>query len=238
MNRVHTCWVSSWAAKLASAIMLLGLLEAPQASRADLIVQWEAAVGGNDHYYDFVGFGANTSWTTARDYAAVHSYLGSVGHLVTITSQAESDFLHVSFGSLIGDPVTGVPGIYAWIGLTDLGSTGSSHWITGEPLTYTDRAPPEPNFIGTEHYGHLWIRKFTGSDVDPNGTPLWSWNNAIDAPFGSDPSAYRGAIVEFDGPFASAVPELSSLVTTVIAVTLGLGGVSGCRVASRLKTRP
>lgn len=229
MTRVDTCRISSWSRKLVPAILLLGLLGTPRVSRANLIVQWKAADGGNDHYYDFVDFGANTSWTTARDYAAAQSYLGSAGHLVTITSQAESDFLRSSFGSLIGDPGTGVPGIYTWIGLTDIGSTGSFHWITGEPLTYTDWAPPEPNFIGTEHYGHLWIRRFTGTDPDPNGTPLWSWNNAIDAPFGSDPSAYRGAIVEFDGPFTAAVPEPSSLLMVATAGAVGL-----CRASRRL----
>ena len=43
-----------------------------------------------------------------------------------------------------------------------------------------------------EHYGHLWIRKFTGTDVGPNGTPLWSWNNAIDAPLRVGPFGLSG----------------------------------------------
>jgi hypothetical protein len=204
----------SW---LSVAALLAGFSAMSCSARADVPIQWKASDGGNDHYYEFVDFGVNTSWTTARDYAANQVYLGLAGHLVTEGSQAEDDFLHANFGQFIGDPGTGVPGIYAWIGLTDIGSTGSFHWITGEPLTYTNWAPPEPNFIGIEHYGHLWIRKFTGTDVDPNGTPIWSWNNAIDAPFGSDPSAYQGAIIEFDGLGTPAVPEPSSLVIALLA---------------------
>ncbi len=119
---------------MAGFILVLG---APDA-RGDVFVQWKASDGGNDHYYDFVDFGTNTSWTEANAYASSHTYLGLSGHLVTENSQPEDDFLHNAFGSYIGDPNTGVPGIYAWIGLTDIGSTGSFHWITGEPLTYTN----------------------------------------------------------------------------------------------------
>lgn len=191
------------------------------AARGDLTVQWKTSDGGNGHYNEFVDFGVNTSWTEANAYTSAQTYRGSSGHLVTVNSAAEDDFLRNSFGSYIGDPNTGVPGIYAWIGLTDIGSTGSFHWITGEPITYTNWAPPEPNFIGYEHYGHYWTRKFTGTDVDPNGTPIWSWNNAADAPFGSDPSAYMGAIIEFERPNTPAVPEPSTLLT----VSLGALGL-------------
>lgn len=209
----------------------LGFLGAPGSTQADLTVQWKITDGGNDHYYQFVDFGTNTSWTTARDYGASQTNLGSTGHLVSITSQAEDSFLQNTFGSFIGDPNTGVPGIYAWIGLTDIDSPGSYHWITGEALTYTNWAPTEPNFPDIEHYVHLWTRKFTNGSADPNGTPLWSWNNAGDAPFGSDPPAYSGAIIEFDGPFVTTVPEPSTIAVA------GLGGVLALAYAGCHKRR-
>src|SRR3954453_18984774 len=109
MNRLRDGRIWVRVTGLTPAILLIGVLGAATSLRADLIVHWATSDGGNGHAYEFVDFGANTSWTTARDYAAARCYLGSGGHLVTITSQAESEFLRSSFGSLIGDPGTNVP---------------------------------------------------------------------------------------------------------------------------------
>ena len=54
---------------------------------------------------------------------------------------------HDTFQAYIGDPNTNVPGIYAWIGLFAPTETSGFQWVTGESVSYTNGAPPEPNFF-------------------------------------------------------------------------------------------
>lgn len=174
-------------------------------------VQWKIADGGNDHYYALFGSDA-INWTNARDAASALSFLGSQGHLVTITSAAESNFLESNFSPYIGDPTAPgglfppVPGIRAWIGLTDEVSEGSYQWVTGEAFSFSNWAPPEPNNLGNEDYVLLWRRDFG------NG-PQWSWNDQ-----GNFAGPADGFLVEFEGPF-TPVPEPSSLLLICIAVS-------------------
>src|SRR4051812_34903349 len=99
--------------------------------------EWSTADGGNGHFYEFISYEAITSWTSARDDAASMFFNGTAGHLVTITSAAEDAFLLTNFGSYIGDPNTGVPGNFAWIGLSDAASESTFQWVTGEAFSYT-----------------------------------------------------------------------------------------------------
>lgn len=134
--------------------------------------------------------------------------------MVTITSRSESDFLRNAFSAYVGDPngpggiFPPVAGIRAWIGLSDAAAEGRYEWVTGEPFSFSDWAPPEPNDLGDEDYVFLWRR-------DYGGGPLWSWNDS-----GNFAGPADGYLVEFDGPFqAAAVPEPGSLALA------GLGGV-------------
>jgi hypothetical protein len=188
---------------LRATILALLMSMTPFAQGAIVVgpTEWSVADGGNGHFYEFINYQAITSWTFARDDAASMMLGGSAGHLVTITSAAEDAFLLTNFGSYIGDPNTGVPGIFAWIGLSDAASEGNFQWVTGEAFSYSNWAPSEPNNLGDEDYVQLWRRNFGGG-------PLWSWNDA-----GNNPQslAYSGAIVEFDGPFSSPTPEPVSM---------------------------
>ena len=56
-------------------------------------------------------------------------------HLATITSETENTFLNAS-------------GWDAWIGLTDEAVEGTFVWVTGEPLSYTNWYPGNPNNTG------------------------------------------------------------------------------------------
>jgi len=67
------------------------------------------------------------------------------GHLVTISSQEENDFVI----NLIGPNSI-------WIGLTDESIEGSWEWVTGEPVTYTNWSQDEPNDAGEgEDYAEM-----------------------------------------------------------------------------------
>ena len=196
---------------------VLGLI--PAVAQAVIIhgpVEWQVANGGNGHFYQLIDFESAISWTAARDDAQGRSFQLWSGHLVTVTSAAEDQFLKLNFESLIGDPNTNVPGIYAWIGLTDSVQEGNFQWVTGEPLSFTNWAPPEPNNILNEDYAHLWVRKFSGLTPNPNGTPIWSWNDAPENP--GDPP-YRGALVEFEP--STAVPEPATFSVCSALVLLG-----------------
>lgn len=78
----------------------------------------------NGHYYA-IGHadGAMIDWEAARDAADSLQYNGIPGHLLTITSQAEADFL-ARRGYLSS-------GIEAWMGATDAEVEGEWRWAVG-----------------------------------------------------------------------------------------------------------
>jgi len=100
-----------------------------------------------------------------------------------INDQAEQDLLVSMFGG--SEPF--------WIGLTDTAVEGVFMWVNGDPLTYTNWLPGEPNNEGgAENYGEMnW------------GAP-GKWNDATNLPPG------RG-IVEFPEPSGVAGLALAAL---------------------------
>jgi hypothetical protein len=61
------------------------------------------------------------------------------GHLVVIDSQSENDFV---LSQMIGGAVTPTD---LWIGLSDHVDEGTMVWVTGEPLSFENFEPDEPN---------------------------------------------------------------------------------------------
>ncbi|NCT42819.1 MAG: RHS famlily protein, partial [Microcystis aeruginosa G11-09] len=105
------------------------------------------------------------TWTEVQSIAQ-----GMGGNLVSINSAAENAFLVNQFGT------------YSfWIGLTDAAVEGNWKWVNGDPYTYTNWYPGEPNNAGNEDYA---IFNWDGAG---------RWN---DVP--SNYSGYRG-IVENNG---------------------------------------
>jgi hypothetical protein len=78
------------------------------------------------HYYEQVG---PRQWADAEAYAVAVG-----GHLVTINDPAEQGWLAATFT----DP-------NLWIGMNDLAVEGSWVWSSGEPVTYSNFTPDEPN---------------------------------------------------------------------------------------------
>ncbi len=105
----------------------------------------------------------SSSWTVAE--AAAVS-LG--GHLATVRSQAEHDFLNATFHNYQGVDID------LWIGFNDAAVEGTFVWSSGEPVTYTNWDTGEPNDAGgNEDYANL--RK-----NNPNAL----WNDLPDNPTG------------------------------------------------------
>lgn len=169
---------------------------------AALATQAEAALGCfGSNCYEFVEVndpfnGENNAWWTARDAAAASVYNGITGHLATITSQEENDFI---FG-LVQGSYTGFVG--AW-----LGGKAPEGWLVGPEAgqdfsSYSNWAGIEPN---NEGYAYISI----GDEFAPG-----HW--ADDSPAGAgqgvpyypnDPVI--GYIVEYEG--ASLVSEPATI---------------------------
>lgn len=140
-------------------------------------------IGPGHHLYQH--FDIYLSWHEARDFCQTQG-----GHLVTINSQEENDFVYQFFP-------------YGWLGATDELSEGTWLWVTGEPWSYTNWAPGEPNnccppeYCGgsgctPEHYLTFWGEPYTAQWNDvPNGRSrfICEWDVQIDVKPGSYPNS-------------------------------------------------
>lgn len=165
------------------AILTLGCLLCMQGISLAGTVYYNSV---NDHYYELVNHGSDLNWTSANANANAMSHLSRPGHLVTLTSAAEQNFIDTYIRPDMGD--------HAWIGLFQPPGTsepyGGWQWVTGEPVSYTHWNAGEPN--NAPSYGDEdWTMLYSS-------TGLWNdyWNK-------SDIPLY---IVEYDAPPAPAVP--------------------------------
>lgn len=176
--------------RFALSIALVGALF-PSVSNAR---PWD--YGG--HLYD-VGYVPNgISWEAAQAAAVV-----SGGNLVTISSAEENDFVY----SLISNRpelwfIDGAGnGQGPFIGLYQPNNVGDFVWVSGEPVTYTNWAPGEPN---NNLNGESVAQFFAQGTLIGN-----HWNDVAPAPYAS----VRGYIVEIVPEPAVAGLLLPALIT-------------------------
>jgi hypothetical protein len=140
---------------------------------------------------------AGTTWTASE---ALAVSLG--GHLVSIGSAEEQEFVHSNFGNLGGVDRR------IWIGFNDVSLEGSFEWSDGTPVKYTNWNPGEPNNSGgVEDYAEL---------LGSNGR----WNDLNDAGAGFPHLAVielsgtptNPCPADLDGDGQVAAPDLGTLL--------------------------
>jgi hypothetical protein len=120
---------------VAFIIAVVGVTATPRPATASGFGQWHhnPATG---HFYAQVN---GVAWPEAEAQAVAVG-----GHLVTINDQAEESWLEATFTA---------PNL--WIGFTDSAVEGTWVWSSGEPVTYTNWIPGQPDdwqAVGGEDY--------------------------------------------------------------------------------------
>ncbi|HAU36296.1 MAG TPA: hypothetical protein DCX07_01080 [Phycisphaerales bacterium] len=161
-------------------------------------VRWE----GNGHYYQAVsGKPGGFTWYEADEAARKRVFQVAPGHLATIASAEENDFIVRTF-----------PEAYrgaAWLGgYQPKGASepaGGWCWVTGEPWQYTAWAPGEPNNSNfSAEFSHEDGLQYRSDPAMPWG----SWNDFLRTRQSYPPADfYPGYVVEYDVP-AYAQPRV------------------------------
>jgi hypothetical protein len=162
-------------------------------------VQWSAADGGNDHYYEFVT--APTDWDSANAAAQASTYNDMTGYLVTITSAEEKNFVNDTLLS----------GANTWLGAERVDGTNSFVWATGPEAgdVFYDNG-----VLGTE-YSSFWGGEPNGQFGGENKVEMWgnNWNDMS----GSGSRAY---VIEY-----SSMPATVPLPASSLLLGAGLGAL-------------
>jgi hypothetical protein len=122
----------------------------------------------NGHYYEAVRFQSlsqNFAFAAALQAAAAKTHLGVPGHLVTITSKQEQDFLE-------GVVRSGLTGPF-WMGASDAAVEGEWRWVTGpeagQLFWKTEGMTPDYFMLGTAFGFESWNRdRNSGKYYEPN----------------------------------------------------------------------
>lgn len=149
----------------------------------------------NGHVYELVEAGGGLNFSEARDAAAARTYNGTSGHLVTITSQAEQDFVSTTFSDRT-----------FWMGgIQPPGSPepdGGFTWITGAPFAFTAWWSGEPNNVGDENA--IQMNNFGRWNDSPDSSLAYYYLVEYDLPATSSLEA-TGTVLNDDVPPALSI---------------------------------
>ena len=136
----------------------------------------------NGHWYTGIEVTSLISWLEARDAASAMTFNGLHGHLATLTTQGESDFVTSHFQ---GDSSRSFwAGGYQDTSASDYSEpAGGWRWVTGEPWVFTNWGAIEPS--GDGNYLDLFPPTFSGSEN--------KWNDTI-----NNDGHGLGYVVEFE----------------------------------------
>ncbi|MFX0183436.1 MAG: lectin-like protein [Candidatus Hodarchaeota archaeon] len=119
------------------------------------VCEWDdigAKTTFNGHEYQLINI--SKTWHEAKKDCEARG-----GHLVTITSSKENEFVSNLAGSF-----------WIWIGLTDELNEGDWQWVTGESVTYDNWGLGEPNDASGEDYTEMHADG-SWNDIGPPSSP-------------------------------------------------------------------
>lgn len=163
--------------------------KAPPAASAPAIDSVHTFAG---HRYQFVP--GDFRWEEAK---AKAESMG--GHLVTITSKAENEWIYATFGSKLNKDARSSS---VWTGGSAESSGQPYRWVTGEPFSFTDWRKGEPDYSGTT--GQTIAGPFAVV-IKRHGALLW-FDDPVKRKNSSD-----GFLVEWDGAEGAAVASTKTL---------------------------
>ena len=205
------CKTTAWRRRRQAAAFLIAgviVLVVGGQVRADP-VHWPVAGGGNGHYYEYVL--DVLSWEDARVAAEGRQFMGDTGHLVTITSQGEQDFIFDNVTEAFanaGASDTETEGVWKWVVGPE---TGTVFWQQGVgTITYADWWSQGANDGGPGGSEDYLMLNYFGSW---NPKPGSGWNDY----FGN---AGYGYVVEFSNPIPE--PGCTALLLCGALTLLGL----------------
>ncbi len=175
---------------LTATILFLNLSESHAAPADSLynVITWDASAGGNGHTYAILKM--TITWDSARIIVPALTMSGVPGNLASITSQAENDFI---FNNLV-DGIGPQPVLAQQLFLGGDYQNSAWVWLTGEPFSYANWTPGEPNNVGIETAISMW-------SYDPGfpGRIPGMWNNTLPN-LALNPYIRQWSIVEWNQP--------------------------------------
>jgi len=153
--------------------------------------EYAGSFGESDYYFSNV----DTTWYEADDMSD-----NAGGHLVTISSEEENDFIY----SLIQQT-----GNNSWIGFSDIATEGDWVWTTGEDVVYTNWAAGEPNDLNGEDCAEMFMNgTWNDNQCDWDRAFIMEVDNYIDLEFSN-------FTIELNGEESAELAAGSPLVVTI-----------------------
>jgi len=173
-------------------------------------VQW----GVNGHYYEVVDFKDTINWDEANRDAQTREHNGLSGHLVTLTSAEENDFVWQLLTGAVAQDYE-----YYWLGgyQTDAAVEpyGDWSWVTTEAWNYESWHVGEPNNNSSYDMGQNWLHYWDANVVG-------EWDD-------TDFNAFMvGYVVEYDS-FGLRDDVSVSAPMTALLFAMGLLGIAASR---------
>jgi hypothetical protein len=169
-------------------VIMFSFLTNIKADASDYVSIPEDAIDFNGHTYKF--YIESIDWNSAKEICKSYG-----GHLVTITSNEENNFLLKNLPNSDKS--------FYWIGATDEIKEGIWTWVTGESFFYNNWSENSPNNNSNkEHYAGFMSKE---ENYDGYSTPLGSWND-----FQLSPNEESGYICEWD--FTYITPDKSNMI--------------------------